>query len=495
MPDVSLDDTIAAISTPPGEGGIGIVRLSGPDAIEIVSRMFRKGRKPLSVIARRPEGPTKQSQSGKIASVSLGNLPRDDDTLRDAPSHSIRLGYIHDHNDQPIDQVLVSVFRAPRSYTAEDVAEISAHGGWRILQKILSLALSYGARQAEPGEFTRRAFLNGRIDLAQAEAVLDLIRAKTDRSLDAALEQLTGKLSKEVRAIKDELMIVYAHLEAYLDFPDEHLEVYSNQDFSQKLSDAANRLKTLITSFSKGEILREGALVVIVGHPNVGKSSLLNALLDRDRAIVSDIPGTTRDVLEESIELDGLWIRIVDTAGLGRSQDPLDQAAMERTRRYVQDGSLFLWMLDGSLGFLAEDREIFETLKARKVITVINKIDLPEQKNMNVLQTIVPQESIISISATTRAGIDQLEEKIKTTVLEGERGQESILITRLRHKRALEASLDGLQKSMSSLERQESLELVTLDLKQALDALREFVGEIYSEDLLDLIFSEFCIGK
>ncbi|OGX04371.1 MAG: tRNA uridine-5-carboxymethylaminomethyl(34) synthesis GTPase MnmE [Omnitrophica bacterium RIFCSPLOWO2_12_FULL_50_11] len=462
MPEVHLDDTIAAISTPPGEGGIGIVRLSGPDAVTIVSRMFR-------------------SANGT--------------DLMNAKSHTVHFGTICDRQSRIVDQALVSIFRAPKSYTAEEAAEISAHGGRRVLQRILGLALSYGARQAEPGEFTRRAFLNGRMDLAQAEAVLDLIRARTDRSLDVAVKQLRGKLSQEVKAIKDELMTVYVHLEAYLDFPDEHLEVYSNKDFLQKLQQAADQLSALIASYSKGEILREGALVVIVGHPNAGKSSLLNALLDRDRAIVSEIPGTTRDVLEESIELDGLWIRIVDTAGLGRSQDPLDRAGMERTKRYVCEGDLFLWMLDGSLGFLDEDQEIFEVLKDKKVIAVVNKIDLPEQKRLNVLEYIVPQESIVSISAKTRAGIGQLEKKIKTTVLDEELGEESVLITRLRHKRALEASLDALEKSRSSLERRESLELVTFDLKQALDALREFVGEIYSEDLLDLIFNEFCIGK
>ncbi len=462
MPEINLEDTIAAISTPPGEGGIGIIRLSGPKAVSIAARMFR----PLNGLV-----------------------------FEEAKSHAVHLGHICDEQGNVIDQVLITIFRRPKSYTAEDVVEISGHGGLRVLQKILGFALSLGARHAEPGEFTRRAFLNGRLDLAQAEAVLDLIRAKTDRSLEVALRQLAGKLSNEVKMVKDELMKLYAHLEAYLDFPDEHLEVYSSKEFQSKYKLVIERLERLVASFSKGEILREGALVIIVGRPNVGKSSLLNALLDRDRALVSEIPGTTRDILEESIELEGVWLRLVDTAGLWISSNPLEQAAMERTKRYFEEGDLFLWLLDASEGFSEGDGAIFKELKGKKVIPVVNKIDTERKKDLSNLEKLVSRHEVCFLSAKTREGIENLEKKIVNSIFEGELGQESIMITRLRHKKALEASLDLLKKSFSTLLKKESIEFVALDLKQSLDALRELVGEVYSEDLLDVIFKEFCIGK
>ncbi|OGW89707.1 MAG: tRNA uridine-5-carboxymethylaminomethyl(34) synthesis GTPase MnmE [Omnitrophica bacterium RIFCSPLOWO2_01_FULL_50_24] len=459
---MDLDDTIAAIATPPGEGGIGIIRLSGPEAIPIARRVFRR------------------SSGAK---------------LNGAKSHTIHYGTICDSHGEAIDQVLISFFKAPKSYTAEDVVEISAHGGMHVLKKILNLLLAQGARHAQAGEFTRRAFLKGRIDLAQAEAVLDLIKAKSDRSLDVALQQLQGNLSSEIKRLKDELLTVYAHLEAYLDFPDEHLEVYSNSKLSGKLENSRKQLKNLIASFEQGEILREGALVVLVGRTNVGKSSLLNTLLCRDRAIVSEIPGTTRDVIEESVEINGLWIRLVDTAGFSASDDPLDKAGMERTKRYLENGNLFLWLVDGSEGCLAEDFEILKSLKGKKVIALVTKTDLPNQKEMTELHRALPSKTVLSISAKTGEGIDAIRKVISEAVLKEEFGSESVLITRLRHKRALVASLESIEKSIDSLRQRESLELVTLDLKQALDALRELVGEIYSEDLLDVIFKEFCIGK
>ena len=463
MPEIRLEDTIAAISTPPGEGGLGIVRLSGRNAVPIAACMFR----------------------------SANGLD-----LHEAQSHTVHFGSICDEEGCAVDQVLVSIFKRPKSYTAEDVIEISAHGGSHVLKKILHLALSYGARHAEPGEFTRRAFLNGRIDLTQAEAVLDLIRARTDRSLEIALRQLAGKLSQEIDSIKNELMKLYAHLEAYLDFPDEHLEVYSNEESKSCFQNVMEKLGRLISSFSKGEILREGALVVLVGKPNVGKSSLLNALLDRDRALVSEIPGTTRDILEESIELNGLWVRLADTAGLWHSPNPLDKAAMERTRRYIEEGDLFVWVLDAGTGFLEEDKEVFKNLKeGKKVIPVVNKIDIANASNdFNGLDQFVCGQAVL-LSAKTGDGIEVLEKRIASSILEGELNEESVLITRLRHKRALEESLNSLQKSFESFTKKESLEFVILDLKQSLDALREFIGEIYSEDLLDVIFREFCIGK
>lgn len=462
MPDVRLDDTIAAIATAQGLGAIGIVRVSGREAISIADRIFRAaGKKSLSK----------------------------------AESHTILFGHVVDPDGNVLDEVLVSLFRSPKSYTAEDMVEINAHGGGRVLQNILNLVLSLGARRAEPGEFTRRAFLNGRIDLAQAEAVLDLICSKTNRSVEAALRQLDGKLSGEIKQIKDALMLLYAHLEAYLDFPNEHLEVYSNAEFQNRFEAAARKLGELISSYTRGQILREGVLTVIVGRPNVGKSSLLNALLERDRAIVSEIPGTTRDVLEEAISIDGFWVRLVDTAGLGQGRDLLDEAAMERTRRYLRDGDVLLWVLDAGEGFVEEDRKIFEQFGGKKVIPIVNKCDLAQKKDFNGIKKCLESASLLFLSAKTGEGIEDLQKKIGSLILESDFHSESAVVTHERHKQALETALEALRRSQAAFLRGESLEFVILDLKTALDALRELVGEIYSEDLLDVVFAEFCIGK
>jgi tRNA modification GTPase len=455
MPTFELDDTIAAVSTPPGEGGIGVIRLSGPSAISIASRMF-------------------QSANGTA--------------LKNVASHTVHFGAIATKDNETIDQALVSVFKRPKSYTTQDVVEISAHGGSLVLRKILNEALSLGARQAEAGEFTRRAFLNGRIDLTQAEAIADLIRAKTDRAHHMALTHLKGKLSSEVTEIKEMLVKILAHLEAYLDFPDEHLEVYSNPDLIQQMNEGGHRLKRLINTFSMGELLRDGALVVIVGSPNAGKSSLLNVLLRRDRAIVSAVPGTTRDVIEESMDIDGCLIRISDTAGLSKSENPLDQAGMDRTKQLVLNGDLFIWMFDGHAGLRKEDEDIFELLQGKKVIALVNKNDLPSKTNLNRLRSLKRSGPIFQVSCKTGEGIEVLKKEIVKQVLKEELNQESVLLTRLRHKRALEAALKALKRSIAQFKKEASLEFVTVDLKQSLD-------QVYTEDLLDVIFSEFCIGK
>ncbi|OGW81785.1 MAG: tRNA uridine-5-carboxymethylaminomethyl(34) synthesis GTPase MnmE [Omnitrophica bacterium RIFCSPLOWO2_12_FULL_44_17] len=458
-----IDDTIVAIATASGEGAIGIVRLSGKDAVQIADRVFQAANR-----------------------VKLGK----------ADSHTVHHGFIHDEKGQQVDEVLATVFRSPRSYTGEDLVEIGAHGGMKILKNILSLFLRTGARQADPGEFTRRAFLNGRMDLAQAEAVLDLIRAKTDQSVTAAMSQLKGELSKRIQELKERLMLLYAHMEAYLDFPEDHLDVYSNEEFENRFKQVTENLRTLIHSYAKGEIVREGALVVIVGRPNVGKSSLMNALLERDRAIVSDIPGTTRDVLEESIEIGGFWIRLVDMAGLGRESDhPLDREAALRAEKYLEEGDLFLWMVDATANSFEEDLKIKKRLLEKPVISVANKTDLIPKTKWGELRQKTGENDFCFISATAREGLGRLEGQIEAYCLQQDKGTESILITRARHKQALEHSLEALLRSHAAFLQKESLEFVTVDLKAALDALKELVGEIYSEDLLDLIFQEFCVGK
>ncbi|PIQ85823.1 MAG: tRNA uridine-5-carboxymethylaminomethyl(34) synthesis GTPase MnmE [Candidatus Omnitrophica bacterium CG11_big_fil_rev_8_21_14_0_20_45_26] len=475
------EETIVAVATPVGEGGIGIVRLSGEKAIAIADQLFRAKKKNFQ--------------------------------LKNAESHRFYFGTVIDCRQDAIDEVLAVVFASPHSYTKEDVVELHAHGGLVAVRQVMDHALHLGARMAEPGEFTKRAFLNGRIDLVQAEAVLDTIRAKSDLALKAAVSQLHGSVSKEVHQIKDELMKIYAHMEAYLDFPDEHLEIYSNGEFHNRFDSACQHVKKLLDSFSKGGALREGILTVIIGCPNVGKSSLLNAFLERERALVSDIPGTTRDTLEEMITLEGIAFRLVDTAGLYRSHDPLAKASMARTRQYLEEGDLFIYMVDGQKGIQADDLAILNDLKGKPFVILVNKIDQIEplaaevkagkfSEARSVCSRLVSGFDQINqpgpccfVSAKSRLGIEELEKVLIKSVWQGKMERESTLVTRLRHKRALEQALDSLVKSRAAFQNQASLELVTFDLKCALDALKEIVGEIYSEDLLDVIFSEFCIGK
>jgi tRNA modification GTPase len=342
MPDIHLDDTIAAIATPPGEGGIAVIRLSGPQSIAIASEIFhpKKG------------------------------------TLPDAASHTVHYGTAQDADSRVLDQVLATVFRSPNSYTGQDIVELSAHGGIVVTRKILDSLIQKGARHAEPGEFTKRAFLNGKIDLTQAEAVLDLIRAKSDKSLEAAVRQLGGSLAKQFHALKDELMKMYAHMEAFLDFPDEHLEVYEDQAFLSKFDKVLSEMQRLIASFGRGNLLREGVTVVLAGKPNVGKSSLFNALLARDRALVSEFPGTTRDLLEEAVEIQGIYVRLIDTAGLnGSPSHPVEAMGMERTRQSVREAQLLLFMVDGSVPLDGEDRNAFEEIRKqvqKPVLVVAN---------------------------------------------------------------------------------------------------------------------------
>jgi len=462
MPKINLDDTIAAVATPAGEGGISVIRISGRGALETADIVFRG--------------------KGKVSSFT---------------SHTVHLGYIHARDGEKIDQVLLTVFRAPNSYTGEDVVEISSHGGMAVTRTVLELVMRSGARPADPGEFTKRAFLTGRIDLTQAEAVLDLIRAKSDRSVKAAMSQLEGSLSRRFRGLRDRLMKVYAHMEAYVDFPEEDIEVYADERFVSSFCGIKEEISKLIAGFCRGQLMREGLTCVIAGRPNAGKSSLFNSILERDRALVSEIAGTTRDMLEESIEIDGVHIRLVDTAGLGlHSSNPLDNIGMERTRQVLREAGMIIYLVDGSSELSEQDRKLYQEISGTaKVLTVINKSDLPMKMNLGALSRITGEENFVRISSISRTGFEQLERLISESVLTGRLEQESAQITRLRHKQALENALTALSRAEEAFLRRESLDLVTLDIKEALDSLSELIGEIYSEDLLDVIFSEFCIGK
>lgn len=469
MPNIELEDTIAAIATPLGEGGIAVIRISGQDAFKIL---------------------------GKVFSPKTGSL-------ESAPSHTIHFGFIIEKDGSRVDQVLVSLFRSPHSYTGQNVIEISSHGGVIVTKRILNLLIKSGARHAEPGEFTKRAFLSGKIDLAQAEAVLDLIRAKSEKSLETALRQLTGSLSQKFKSLKDELMKMYAHMEAFLDFPEEDLEIYEDKVFLEKFNAAGREIELLIAGFKRGSLLREGAVVVIAGRPNVGKSSLFNALLSRDRALVSEYPGTTRDALEEAVEIGGIYMRLVDTAGLSRELEaahPADRLGIERTRKILRDADCYLYTVDASSPLEDADRRAFEEIikeqekeKTKPILVLMNKCDLPQKVNQEALKKIIKEHEVIEISAKTKLGFEKLEQVLAAVFSKTER--ESEQITRLRHKNALEEAREALKAAQKAFSRQEPLELVIIDLKRAVDSLRELVGEIYSEDLLDVIFSEFCIGK
>ena len=467
MPEFKMNDTIAAIATPIGEGGISVIRVSGPQTFEMTGRIFQPAKKA---------------------------------PLESLPSHTIHFGEIKVPGGALIDEVLVSIFHAPHSYTGENIIEINCHGGLAVTRRILDLLIRAGARHADPGEFTRRAFLNKKIDLTQAEAILDLIKAKSERSLETAMRQLAGALSQKFKILKNELMALYAHLEAYLDFPEEHLEVYSDPEIARRLSGTRAEIQKLISGFERGSALREGITAVIAGRPNAGKSSLFNALLERDRALVSEFPGTTRDWLEEWLEIRGLPIRLIDTAGLSSEQNhPLDQMGAEASRRSLDQAGLILYMVDGSAPLSEEDGIIFKTVGAaginKPVLVLINKSDLPKRIDEKKLAAAAGNKKTIHISTKTREGFDGLEENIAEAVLGKNPELESEQITRLRHKNSLEAAGEALGRAEKSFAQKESFECITLDLKEALESLRELIGEIYSEDLLDVIFAEFCIGK
>ncbi|RME66971.1 MAG: tRNA uridine-5-carboxymethylaminomethyl(34) synthesis GTPase MnmE, partial [Nitrospirae bacterium] len=364
MTDFSLEDTIVAISTAPGEAAIGIVRLSGPQALSIISRIFK---------------PAKTKDITKV------------------PSHTIHYGWVISRNTgEIIDEVLVSIMKAPNTYTREDVVEINCHGGMVPLRKVLELAVKEGARIAKPGEFTLRAFINGRIDLAQAEAVLDLIRAKTDWSSTLALKQLQGGLSEKLNSLRQAIMNVTAHVEAYLDFPEEEIEPMTEAQILTQLQDILNEIQGLAETFYEGRLLREGLSVAIVGRPNVGKSSLLNKLLERDRAIVTDIPGTTRDVIEEYLNIKGLPIKVLDTAGIRASKDMIEEEGIRRSLKAIEEADLVLCVLDQSEPIQEEDRRIMGSLRDKKTVFVLNKADLPARLDRKLLP---PDKPSVVVSA------------------------------------------------------------------------------------------------
>ncbi|RMF84953.1 MAG: tRNA uridine-5-carboxymethylaminomethyl(34) synthesis GTPase MnmE, partial [Nitrospinota bacterium] len=418
--------------------------------------------------------------------------------IKNLVSHRVRYGFVVDPSTgTKLDEVLLTFMQGPRSYTAEDVCEISCHGGIMTLRRVLEVTLAAGARLAEPGEFTKRAFLNGRLDLTQAEAVLDLIQATSDLSMRNALRQLEGGLSQEVQHLRQQLIEVLAALEAAIDFPEEDIEIIENADLLSRLTRVLERLHPLIESFRQGRLLREGVLLVLIGKPNVGKSSLFNALLSANRAIVTPVPGTTRDVIEERLSIRGYPFRLCDTAGIRPTRDTVEQEGVVRSRQLLETADLLLFLLDASLPWEAEDEALLEEVQGRHLLFVVNKIDLPRRLDTRHLRNRFPQRELVEVSATTGLGLPRLEEAICRHLFQEPMRpkDEGVLVTRLRHQEALLRCREHVEEAIASLQAKMSGEFVALDIQAALESLGEIVGESFTEDLLDQIFRDFCIGK
>ncbi len=439
-----------------GRGGIGIIRISGPKAITLVSGVFK---------------------------------PRSIKELAEEKTHTLHYGYIvHPESGETVDEVLVSVMRAPATYTREDVVEINCHGGMAPLWRIVSILITAGARQAEPGEFTKRAFLNGRIDLVQAEAVMDIIHAKTELSHQAANELLLGGLSAEVSALRDGLVSLIASVEAGIDFPEDEIETISS--LSSEIEDVLQKVNDLLVGYSYGRILRDGFAVAIVGRPNVGKSSLLNALLRHDRAIVTDIPGTTRDILEEYVNISGVPFRILDTAGIRHSHDQVEQEGVRRSLAAIESADIALVVLDGSQPLTAEDRRVLDQVKEKPSIAIINKADLPR-----AMEELASPETQVALSCKSGAGLGDLRHVLSGTIRQGGiAAREHPWAINKRHQTALMQAKESLDRALASVKSDLSPEFIAMDLRGALDGLGLIIGATYTEDILERIFSEFCIG-
>ncbi len=454
----SLEETIAAISTPVGEGGIAIVRISGRNALEVGDGVVRAKR-----------GKPSEWKTHTIHFADAGS------------------------NGSTLDQVMVSVMRAPKTYTGEDVVEINCHGGILAAKRLLDLTLKHGARLAEPGEFTKRAFLNGRIDLTQAEAVIDIIRSGSDRALSAAVQQLHGRLSQKLEPARVGLIEILAHVEAHIDFPDEDIAPDKRATLLEKCRAIENVLRELQATAREGKILREGVRVAIVGRPNVGKSSLLNALLGEERAIVTPIPGTTRDTVEEVANIRGIPIRLIDTAGLRHTADHIESEGITRSRRAIELADVVLHVLDGSEPLNGEDREHQRLISTKPHITIVNKSDLPIKIED---AEITNGQVVVRISATTKAKLEDLKEALEKLVWGGKVNSKNAEVAiNSRHEVAIGRALDSLTKAQEGFTAHRDLEFIAIDLRTALAAVGEITGHTSTEDILDKIFSTFCIGK
>ena len=455
-------DTISAISTPMGEGAIAIVRLSGDNAVEIANRIYK----------------------GKIS-------------LIDVTSHTINYGHIIDPStEEVVEEVMVSVLRAPRTFTKEDIIEINCHGGIVSVNKVLELILKQGARLAEPGEFTKRAFMNGRIDLSQAEGVMDLIRSKTDRAMKVAMNQLEGKLSNRIQKLRQALLETVAHVEVNIDYPEYDADEITSEFLKEKSTFVKADIERLLQTAQQGKILRDGLSTVIIGRPNVGKSSLLNSLVHENRAIVTDVPGTTRDVLEEYVNVRGVPLRLLDTAGIRETEDVVEKIGVERARNTVIEAELVLLVLNNNEELTDADEELFKISEGRDRIIIINKTDLPENIDMNRVKGFAGDYPIVTTSLLLDEGLDELEEAIKTLFFAGDiESGDLTYVSNSRHIALLNQAHQSITDAMEAIESGMPVDMVQIDITKTWELLGEVIGESVHESLIDQLFSQFCLGK
>lgn len=458
-------DTIAAISTPMGEGAIAIVRLSGEEAVTIADRVF--------------QSPSKKS-------------------LMEAASHTIHYGHLVDpKTGQVVEEVMLSLMKGPKTFTREDVVEINCHGGLVSVNRVLQLVLNEGARLAEPGEFTKRAFLNGRIDLSQAEAVMDLIRAKTDKAMNVALNQMEGRLSRLIRKLRQEILETLAHIEVNIDYPEyDDVEEMTHRVLLEKAAVVRKEIDKLLQTSQQGKILREGLSTVIIGRPNVGKSSLLNALVQENKAIVTDIPGTTRDVIEEYVNVRGVPLRLVDTAGIRETEDIVERIGVERSRQVLKEADLILLVLNYSDELTSEDEKLFEATAGMDVIVIVNKTDLPPKINMERVKELAEGKQLITTSLLQEKGIDELEEAIASLFFSGSiEAGDMTYVSNSRHIALLHQALTAITDAIENTQSGTPIDIVQIDLTRTWELLGEIIGESVHDSLIDQLFSQFCLGK
>lgn len=456
-------DTITSISTPMGEGAIGIVRLSGPQAVEIADKLYK----------------------GKHL-------------LNDVPSHTINYGHIIDpESKEVIEEVMVSVLRAPKTFTREDIIEINCHGGILTINRVLELTMTYGARMAEPGEFTKRAFLNGRIDLSQAEAVMDFIRSKTDRASKVAMNQIEGRLSDLIKKQRQSILEILAQVEVNIDYPEyDDVEDATTEFLLEQSKEIKQEINRLLDTGAQGKIMREGLSTVIVGKPNVGKSSMLNNLIQDNKAIVTEVAGTTRDVLEEYVNVRGVPLRLVDTAGIRETEDIVEKIGVERSRKALSQADLILFVLNNNEALTQEDYTLYEVVKNEDVIVIVNKMDLEQNIDINEVKDMIGDTPLIQTSMLKQEGIDELEIQIRDLFFGGEvQNQDMTCVSNSRHISLLKQARQTIQDAIDAAESGVPMDMVQIDLTRTWEILGEIIGETASDELIDQLFSQFCLGK
>ncbi|MFH6015643.1 tRNA uridine-5-carboxymethylaminomethyl(34) synthesis GTPase MnmE [Staphylococcus aureus] len=456
-------DTITSISTPMGEGAIGIVRLSGPQAVEIADKLYK----------------------GKHL-------------LNDVPSHTINYGHIIDpESKEVVEEVMVSVLRAPKTFTREDIIEINCHGGILTINRVLELTMTYGARMAEPGEFTKRAFLNGRIDLSQAEAVMDFIRSKTDRASKVAMNQIEGRLSDLIKKQRQSILEILAQVEVNIDYPEyDDVEDATTEFLLEQSKEIKQEINRLLDTGAQGKIMREGLSTVIVGKPNVGKSSMLNNLIQDNKAIVTEVAGTTRDVLEEYVNVRGVPLRLVDTAGIRETEDIVEKIGVERSRKALSQADLILFVLNNNEALTQEDYTLYEVVKNEDVIVIVNKMDLEQNIDINEVKDMIGDTPLIQTSMLKQEGIDELEIQIRDLFFGVEvQNQDMTYVSNSRHISLLKQARQTIQDAIDAAESGVPMDMVQIDLTRTWEILGEIIGETASDELIDQLFSQFCLGK